>query len=128
MANLNEWLEFIEARVLQEKAVQSNDKASKIDDRKALSILNKLCTENPNNSHFLKARAWSLSILDREEDAVSSIVEALYSEMANRLSGKNDVAKNWINELEILKSKIAAISESKVSASNESFAACAGTW
>ncbi|MBI2938365.1 MAG: hypothetical protein HYY22_09170 [Thaumarchaeota archaeon] len=128
MPNLNEWSEFIEARILQEKAVQSTEKASKTDEQKALAILDKLCTTNPSNPHFLKARAWSLSTLDREEDAVSSIIEAQYSEMASRLSGKNDVAKNWITELETLKSKITAVGESKVSASNESFAASAMKW
>lgn len=117
MANLKEWSEFIEARILQEKAVESTEKATKIDDQKALAILDKLCAANPDDPHFLKSRAWSLSTLDREEEAVSSIIEASYAEMANRLSGENDVARNWITELETMKSNIAGVTERKITTS-----------
>lgn len=117
MPNLNEWSEFIEARILQEKAVLSTEKANEINDQKALAILDKLCVANPDNPHFLRSRAWSLSVLNQEEEAVSSIIEASYSIMANRDSGENDVAKDWINDLEVLKSKIADVSESRIAKS-----------
>ncbi len=110
MPNLNDWSEFIDARILQEKSTISDQK----DDDKALKILDKLCEAHPKQSTFLKARAWSLSVLDREEDAASSLIEGKYIELTKHLSGKNDIAKDWIDELEKLKTAIANTHETKI--------------
>jgi hypothetical protein len=96
MSELKAWNEFLEARILQEKRK----------DAEALPILDRLCSSYPNNPSFLKARAWSLSVLNREEDAVSSVVNAAYSELAVKLRGDGDVADQWISELEKLKKAI----------------------
>lgn len=118
MPNLDEWSEFIEARILQEKAVQdaekTDQKASQGANQRALEILDKLSAKYPDNQHILKAKAWSLSVLDREEDAASSLIESLYVNMRHRLSGDNDVAKNWINELEALKTTIDDVKATKI--------------
>jgi len=108
--NLKDWSEFIDARILQERSVSSNQKA---DDR-ALTILNKLCDAYPAQTEFLKSRAWSLSVLGKEEDAASSLIEAMYTDLTKRLSGENDKAENWINELEKLKKTIDSTSAGKI--------------
>lgn len=110
MPNLNDWTEFIEARLFQERSVMGAEKA----DAQALAILDRLCAAYPQQSAFLKARAWSLSILNREEDAASSLIESIYAELSQRLSGKQDIAKEWVAELEKLKTTIAAVRETKI--------------
>lgn len=110
MPHLNDWSEFIDARIYQEKSAMGAEKA----DAQALKILDRLCAAYPQHSAFLKARAWSLSILSREEDAASSLVEAMYAELSQRLSGKNDIAKDWVTELEKLKAVIATVRETKI--------------
>jgi len=76
--------------------------------------LDRLCAAYPQQSAFLKARAWSLSILNREEDAASSLIESTYAQLSQRLSGKADIAKDWVAELEELKSLIDTVSETKI--------------
>jgi hypothetical protein len=111
MPSVKDWSEFIDARISQEKGVLGTEKSG---DENALTSLDRLCAAYPNNSAFLKAKAWSLSVLNREEDAVSSLIESSYAELAHRLSGKNDVAENWISELQKLKTTIAAIDKTRV--------------
>jgi hypothetical protein len=110
MPSLNDWTEFIEARLLQEKSVIGAEKA----DAQALASLDRLCAAFPHQSAFLKARAWSLSILNREEDAASSLIESIYADLSQRLSGKSDIAKDWVAELEKLKTEIATVRETKI--------------
>lgn len=110
MPHLNDWSEFIEARILQEKSVMGSEKA----DEQALAILDKLCAAYPKQSAFLKARAWSLSVLNREDDAASSLIEATYADLSKRLSGKGDVAKEWVVELEKLKNVIETVRQTKI--------------
>lgn len=111
MPKLNDWSEFINARILQEKGVLAGGKEA---NKQALSTLERLCAAYPQNSSFLRARAWSLSVLEQEEDAASSVIEAAYARLAHRLSGENDIAQDWIKELEKLKTTIGNLEHTKI--------------
>lgn len=107
MSDLKAWNDFLDARILQEKRKDTD----------ALPILDRLCSEHPNTSAFLRARAWSLSVLNREEDAVSSVVAAKYAELAGKLRGDADIAETWISELESLKDAINISSDKRIATS-----------
>ena len=110
MSVLNAWSEFLDARILQEKSVLGEEKA----DDQALAILETLCATYPQNPSFLMAKAWSLSVLNREPEAASSVVEAAYLALTHRLSGENDIAQDWIRELENLKVMVSAAERTKI--------------
>lgn len=112
MSIINAWAEFIDARILQEKAVLGDKKA----DEQALTILERLCAAYPQNPSFLKAKAWSLSIQNREPEAAASVIEAAYGALAQRLSGEHDVAKDWITELDKLKTTLSSVERTKITA------------
>ncbi len=90
--SVEDWKEFIKARLLQE--------AGK--DGEAFPVFDKLAKAYPRNPHAQTARAFALLRMDQKDDATSARLDAAYSKAAAALSGSSDRPEAWTRELNSL--------------------------
>lgn len=90
---VNDWKDFISARLLQEEGK----------DKDALPVFEKLAKAYPTNPHVQTARAFALQRASQGDDAVAARLNAAYSKAAAALSGDADSPEAWVKELQALK-------------------------
>ncbi len=106
--DLEAWKMFLKGRILQE---QGNEKD-------ALKYIDEALSLDPKNSHFLNAKAFALSKIQRSDEAVVSIVQSEYSKLSTKYVDKNDKPEQWIEGLQKISSIISDFEGKSIEAVN----------
>jgi len=90
--SLEAWKVFLRGRIAQEQGK----------DEEALKLLDAALKIEPENRHFLAARAAVLGHMGRDREAVTTSIAARYGDLARGLSGEKDQPGPWLQGLEKL--------------------------
>jgi predicted Zn-dependent protease len=110
--NLNEWGEFLQARITQEKG----------NDAEALDVFEALLAKHPTNPHLQASRAHTLRRLGREQEAVAAVIAARYASLAQTLVGEADNPEAWVATM------VDLANDAERAAKGEPFATAAMAW
>ena len=90
--SLEAWRLFLRGRIAQEQGKNEE----------ALNLLDAALKVEPENRHFLTARAAALGQMGRDSAALTTSVATRYGELARTLSGEKDQPGPWLQGLQTL--------------------------
>lgn len=83
---LEAWKLFLKGRILQEEGKDSE----------ALKLIEEALKIESNNPQFLNAKAFLLKSMKRNDEALLNVIKSKYSDLASRITDKNDKPDHWV--------------------------------